>query len=224
MKQYAIILIMLFVGVSAVSAQAQQYEQQFSSTNRIVETSSKPIEMESAYMRNSLPLVNIKANALYGALALAPNIGIEIGISNRFSLDLSFAINPWDKEESSDGKLTNHWIFKPELRYWTCERYNGHFFGIHPFYWKYNISGIDVPLMYQKDYRYDGNTYGGGVSYGYHWMLNKRWGIEFNIGAGVSFMNYDKYEKGLNAPYVSEFNNTYFGLTSIGVKLVYLIR
>ena len=42
------------------------------------------------------------------------------------------------------------------FRYWLCERYNGHFFGLHSGYAFYNISGVRIPFQSKstKDHRY----------------------------------------------------------------------
>lgn len=44
----------------------------------------------------------------------------------------------------------------PEFRYWLCERYNGHFFGLHSGYVFYNISGVRVLFQDKstKNHRY----------------------------------------------------------------------
>lgn len=57
----------------------------------------------------------------------------------------------------------------PEFRYWLCERYNGHFFGLHSGYAFYNISGVRIPFQSKstKDHRYQGWATGLGLSYGY---------------------------------------------------------
>lgn len=73
--------------------------------------------------KNHLPAFAIKTNALYWATT-TPNLGFEIGLSDKFTLDLSGNYNPWT---FSDSKKLKHWLVQPELRFWTCERFNGHF-------------------------------------------------------------------------------------------------
>ena len=34
-----------------------------------------------------------------------------------------------------------------------------------------------------ENYRYQGNLYGAGLSYGYQWLLSNRWSMEAVIGA-----------------------------------------
>ena len=90
--------------------------------------------------KNHLPVFAIKTNALYWATT-TPNLGIEIGLSDKFTLDLSGNYNPWT---FSDSRKLKHWLVQPELRYWTCERFNGHFFGLHAHYAEYNVGGIKM--------------------------------------------------------------------------------
>lgn len=171
------------------------------------------------------PVLAVKTNLLYGAAALAPNLGVEIGLGKRTSLDLWGSYNPWNLDGTEgDNKKLVHWIVKPEFRYWLCERFNGHFFGAHAFYWQYNVSGHDIPLLFDKPYRYEGNAYGAGLSYGYHWMIGKRWGVEFNVGGGVAFMRYDKYDCEKCGDKLGTFDKTYIGPTSAGIKLIFIIK
>ena len=77
-----------------------------------------------------LPKIAIKTNALYWATS-TPNLGLEIGLAKKLTLDISGNYNPW---KFSDNKQLKHWLVQPELRYWLCERFNGSFFGLHGHY------------------------------------------------------------------------------------------
>jgi len=184
------------------------------------------------HVPNNLPYFNsvpsrfsIKTNLLYGLATLTPNLGIEIGLTPKTSLDLSVGWNPFNRKGSEESnKKLMHLLIKPEFRYWLCERSNGHFFGIHPFYVDYNISERKVPLLFEKEYRYEGDAFGIGVSYGYHWMLNKHWGIEFNAGIGAAFLKYSKFNCEKCSDKIGDFKKKYFGPTSLGIKLVYILK
>jgi len=184
-----------------------------------------PLPDYSSYLTQPPGRFSVKINALYGLVALTPNIAVEIGLSRKISLDLAVGVNPFKQKgtEESNKKL-NHLLIKPEIRYWLCERSNGHFFGVHPLYINYNISDRKVPLLFDKKYRYEGNGYGIGVSYGYHWMLNKHWGIELNAGVGAIFLDYDKFECKKCSNKMGTYKKNYFGPTSAGIKLVYVFK
>lgn len=169
--------------------------------------------------------VAVKTNLLYGAGTLTPNLGVEIGLGKRTTLDLRGSYNPWNlKGSETDNKKLVHWIVQPEFRYWLCQKFNGHFFGVHALYAQYNVGGHDVPMLFDKEFRYEGNAIGGGISYGYHLMLGKRWGAEFNAGVGVAAMKYDKYDCPKCGDKVGTFDKTYFGPTKAGITLIYLIK
>ena len=193
-----------------------------SSTQMLPQTGEEIGHLQPKRLR-SQPTVGAKVNLLYGIAALAPNLALEFGLSRKLSLDLSVAWNPWKDKVEETNKMV-HLIVKPELRYWLCERFNGHFFGVHPFYWDYNVSGKDIPLLFDKEYRYEGHAFGGGVSYGYHWMWNKRWAMEFNAGIGASFMKYKKFEAEECGEKLGDYKKKYFGPTAAGIKLMFMIK
>lgn len=165
-----------------------------------------------------LPKFAIKTNALYWATT-TPNLGIELALAKKLTLDISGNYNPF---EFGDNRQLKHWLVQPELRYWLCERFNGSFFGIHGQYAEYNVSNLD--FLGIGHYRYDGNLYGGGISYGYHWILNKRWSMEATIGVGYARMKYDKYECGECGEKIGHNSRNYFGPTKIGLSFIYVIK
>ena len=87
-----------------------------------------------------LPKIAIKTNALYWATS-TPNLGLEIGLAKKLTLDISGNYNPW---KFSDNKQLKHWLVQPELRYWLCERFNGSFFGLHGHYGEMNVSNLNI--------------------------------------------------------------------------------
>ena len=171
--------------------------------------------------------VGLKVNLLYGATA-TPNLGLELGLGKRTSLDFLVGYNPFNNEalSSTDNigkKKLVHVLVQPEFRYWLCERFNGHFFGLHGTYASYNIAKYDIPGLFEKEWRYEGYAVGAGLGYGYHWIWNKHWGMEFNVGVGYLYMKYDKYPCKACVP--AEEENVvkhYFGPTKAGISLVFV--
>lgn len=168
--------------------------------------------------KNYLPKFAIKTNALYWATT-TPNLGIEIGLSKKLTLDISGNYNPW---EFSDNRQLKHWLIQPELRYWLCERFNGHFFGIHGHYAEVNVSNLD--MLGLGHYRYEGQIYGGGISYGYQWMIGKRWSMEAEIGLGYARINYDKYDCGSCGSKIGSNSKNYLGPTKAALSFIYFIK
>lgn len=166
----------------------------------------------------------MKTNLLYWTTT-TPNIGMEIGLGRRTSLDISGGYNPWTLDKEANRKL-KHWLAMPEFRYWICERFNGHFFGIHGIYSFYNVSAMDLPFMGAdfKDHRYQGWAAGAGLSYGYSWILGKRWNLEATFGLGYIYTNYDKYECVTCGSFKGENDKHYLGPTKAGISLIYIIK
>ena len=82
-----------------------------------------------------LPKFAVKTNALYWATS-TPNLGFEVGLAKKLTLDISGNYNPW---KFGDDRQIKHWLVQPELRYWLCERFNGSFFGLHGHYGEMNV-------------------------------------------------------------------------------------
>lgn len=165
-----------------------------------------------------LPKFAVKTNALYLATTTL-NMGFEVGLAKKLTLDVSGNYNPW---EFKDNKQIKHWLVQPELRYWLCERFNGSFFGLHGHYAEYNMGNID--MFGWGHYRYDGNLYGAGISYGYQWILKHRWSMEATIGVGYARLKYDKYECGECGDKIGQNTKNYFGPTKIGLSIIYTIK
>lgn len=168
--------------------------------------------------------VGIKTNLVHWATT-TPNIGMEFALNRKYTLDITGGVNPFKFE---DNKKIQHWIAQPELRYWTCETFNGHFIGIHALAGAYNVGGVDIPLgrlKDLKDYRYEGWGVGAGVSYGYQWAISRKWNLELNLGAGYVYFNYDKYPCVKCGTLLEEDAKTnYFGVTKAAISLIYLIK
>lgn len=172
--------------------------------------------------------ISIKANLLYGAYTYTPNLSLEVGLGRRSTLDLSGGYNPWNLNGTAENnKKLVHWLGEIEYRYWLCQRFTGHFFGIHALGTQYNIAKQELPLLFEKgskEYRYEGYGYGGGISYGYNFFLGIRWSLEANIGIGYARLHYDKYKCYKCGEKVGTENRNYFGPTKAGISLIYYIK
>ena len=168
--------------------------------------------------------IGFKTNFAHWAAAGTPNAGLEFVLNRKYTFEVAGGFNPFTFNEYKKAK---HWIVQPELRYWLCESFNGHFFGLHALAGEYNIGGIDIPigrLSKFKDYRYEGFAYGAGLSYGHQWVISPKWNFEFNIGAGYTYLTYDKYPCVKCGSKLSSDTNNYFGVTKAAVSLIYLIK
>jgi hypothetical protein len=258
----------------------------------------------------------LKTNLLYDATSTI-NIGYEAALNHRTTLDIWVNYNPWslgrkmvglDDEavmqvtgasytggtaEYRDRKL-KHILIQPEVRWWLCEKFNGHFFGAHLHGGIFNVGAINLfgwgdygigksgqPLLrrthmssdefnaltpdQRKQYYVTGVQYrpgtdewdaypgmknpekndflwrnadrdgiytnsfegwfiGAGVSYGYHWLLGRRFSMEFTLGIGYAYLDYEKSRCTECKKKLGEGVSHYFGPTRAGISLVYMLK
>lgn len=173
--------------------------------------------------------VGVKTNLLYTGLTYTPNLGAELALNSRWTLEVWGGYNPFNLKGSPENneKLVHSFVM-PELRYWSCQRFNGHYFGFHGLYTSYNISGKNLPLLFGSDsakYRFQGKGMGAGLSYGYQWVLGKHWNVEFTLGAGAIYLTYDRYACAYCGDKLApKASKLYYGPTKAGVSLIYLIK
>ncbi|MEG1544076.1 MAG: DUF3575 domain-containing protein, partial [Tannerellaceae bacterium] len=136
-------------------------------------------------------------------------------------IEAAGSYNPW---KFANNKSLEHWAVQPEARYWLHERFNGHYFGVHGIYMDYKIKGMHIPSIMSKTNDYNGNAYGGGISYGYQLYLSPRWNLEFTVGGGFLYFEYDKYAHTPEHEYLGKYNSKYVGLTKAGINLIYIIK
>lgn len=163
----------------------------------------------------------IKTNLLYDATTTL-NVGGELALSKKWTIDVSGNINPWTF--SNDKKLKN-WLTQPEMRYWLCEKFNGQFIGFHLMGGEFDVANIKLPfgiVPSLQDHRYEGWFAGLGFVYGYQWILSKHWNMEGALGAGYDYINFDKYRCGKCGSKLESGHTNYFGITKLDLSLVYL--
>lgn len=166
--------------------------------------------------------LNVKTNILYDATATI-NLGVEYKLGEKITLDIAGNYNNWT---FSDNMKWKHWLVQPEFRYWICESFNGHFFGAHLLAGQFNFYKVNLPFeLYPnlKDYNYQGNFYGGGIAYGYQWILSNRWSIEASLGVGYLYVDYDKYPCATCSKKLESTQTNYWGITKAGISVMYFI-
>lgn len=155
-----------------------------------------------------------KTNALYWA-TVSPNLGFEIGLSRKLTLDVS---GNYDPIKLSSDKYLKHWLVQPELRYWFCGRFSGHFMGVHGHFADFNEDGLTYFNM--KGKHRQGYLYGGGVSYGYSWILSNRWSLEATVGVGYAHVRYKKRR----CETCDRKSRNYLGPTKVGLNFIYVFK
>lgn len=176
--------------------------------------------------------VAIKSNLLYDALT-TPNLGAEIGVGSRSTVNLVYGLNPWSFSSDSGKRRTRHWVVMPEYRWWTCSKFDGHFFGVHAMGGQFNGSNVNIPFPGAffggdnlgkglRDKRYQGWYAGAGVTYGYQWVISKHWNFEAEIGAGYNYAKFKKFNCSECGAKVGDGHTNYVGLTKLGLSFLYI--
>lgn len=151
---------------------------------------------------------------------LSPNLDIEFRTWSRGTISIPFSLN---LDSYNDSKKFKHVAVQPEVRWWKCQPFTGHFWGVHAHYAFYNVGGLE-PFTTIKENRYEGWLAGAGVSYGYNWIISARWSLEATIGVGYAYLSFDKYPCGKCRPKSGEGTKHYLGPTKIAVTAVFLIK
>ena len=178
--------------------------------------------------------VAVKTNSLYW-LTTTPNAGFEFALGDRWTFEIAGVYNPWtlNKEDNIKAK---HFLVTPEFRYWFCESFQGHFIGINANYTQFNAGGIHVPEVFYKveslgyfldmlQYsRSQGWAVGAGLTYGYAFPIARRWNMEFNLGLGWWYTQYDRFESRTCGLFQERIEKHAFGLTDLGISFIYMIK
>ena len=156
--------------------------------------------------------ISLKTNALYW-MAESPNLGVEFRMNRHVTLNVEGIVS---RLGISDIHVKGE-AFTPELRYWLSARPQaGHFIGLMGVATHYNLR--------HQDCRHNGDALGGGLTYGYSFVLSKRWSLEATIGAGMAHcheMSWNKEEPQPNSANVKEWKPI---PVKAGISFVYLLR
>lgn len=166
----------------------------------------------------------VKTNLLYDAL-LTPDLGLEAKLAPQWTLDVTGNVNFW--------KFNQHrwkqWNLQPEVRYWFCQAFSGHFLGAHLIGGEYNFGNLPLGFKFLgtdfsqlRDNRFQGWMGGAGIAYGYSWILDKHWNFEAELGIGWIYTHYDKYPCAVCGTKLDSGNHNYLGPTKAAINLVYI--
>ena len=164
--------------------------------------------------------LSLSTNTLYD-LALIPNIGAEAWIPGGWSIATGWHYAWWKVDR-------NHRYWRTyggdlQLRRWIGPRaaskpLTGHHLGIDA-----RMLTFDFELG-SKGYLADKWTWSAGIEYGYALPIARRLNLDFNVTLGYMRGTYKEYLP-VDSHYVWQQTRrlSYFGLTSVGIDLVWLI-
>lgn len=154
--------------------------------------------------------VALKTNGLYW-LTTTPNLGVEVAFSPKVTLEVAGAYNPWTFK---DDRKMRMWMVQPEVRYWMCEKFEGHFLGIH-------LHGAQFFGGF-RDKRYDGYLAGAGITYGYDWILSPHWNLEAALGLGYAHLWYKQSPRIPCQKCAADKQQDYWGPTKAAITIIYI--
>ncbi len=169
--------------------------------------------------------IAVKTNAVGWVAAITTNVGVEVALWPKLTISADAYYNPFKSWGDPDNRRSTWlWGVQPELKYWFCRKFYGHYIGLHGQY-----SDYDCGLF---KYRYEGTYWGVGLSYGYSLPVAYRWRLDFSLGLGYKHWNEDVYyrigttgSQWDDKEFVQDprpANN--FGVTKLGVSAVFIIR
>lgn len=155
--------------------------------------------------------MTVKTNVADWATA-SPNFSAEFTLSGRLSVDLSVAGSPF---KIKDDLYFRHLRLQPELRYWLTSPLTKHYIGITAFYSTYDAG--------YKKRGYFGDSYAVGMTYGYNWILSRRWNFELSAGLGVIHYRLARYTPGEACPDPNE-TGWKIAPVKLGITFAYVLK
>lgn len=164
-----------------------------------------------------LPQLSIKTNALGWSMTVT-NVAVEIDIAEDWSVNIPVYYSGFDyfTETLKFRTVT----VQPEIRY-HFPTVTGLFVGAHLGLGWFNMAYGDWRIQDARRPAYGG---GFGVGYKLPFRSNPRWAIEFEIGAGVYDVAYDKFYNEKNGPlYDGNIRKAFIGIDNAAVTFSYSI-
>jgi hypothetical protein len=162
--------------------------------------------------------VSLKTNLVMWGLGIT-NVAVEFDLCKHLSLSVPvmYAAYNYFKPTIKFRTLAT----QPELRYWIKKENTGFFVGAHFGVGSYNIA-VDKDTRYQ-DHNGTSPALGGGLTVGYrtHISKNKRWSMEFLVGAGCYKLHYDTFYNVDNGRLFGTHKKTYWGVDNAAINFNY---
>lgn len=166
----------------------------------------------------------LKTNLLHDATA-SFNLAAEYAVASKWTIQLEGAVRLFDAYDIT----LNHWLVRPEMRYWLCESYNGFFIS------GYAMTGMATvgrlwdfsPVYYRfpnlKNFLLkDATLVSAGLGIGYDWILGRHWNLEAAFSLGYMFVQGDEYHTEDDTPLLTGSIFDYTGPTGLSLSIVYL--
>lgn len=156
-------------------------------------------------------LVTVKSN-LADWMTVSPNLGVEFILGNHLSIDMSVTAAPFKIKKDI---YFQHLRLQPELKYWLSSLLTRHYVGATAFYSIYDVG--------YKQRGYFGDSYAAGLTYGYNWILSRRWNLEIGAGLGIIRYRMARYIPGTLHPEPNEAGWK-IAPVKLGINFVYVLK
>lgn len=134
--------------------------------------------------------VAVSTNALGYADLLTINARVNVAVGRHISLDLGVKYNPFSWHtggEQSQQFQDRKRVAALGCRYWPFYVYSGWFISAKAQWQEYNMGGIFSSTTYE------GDAYGGGIGFGYDFIITDWFNIELGLGVWGGVTDYSKY-------------------------------
>ncbi len=119
----------------------------------------------------------VSTNAVYWGI-LSPNMNVEFALGRHSTISMEAAAAPWN---INNRYSISHITVTPDYKYWFTMPFFGHFTGANLLYSSYR--------RIKDSQEKTGNIVALGATYGYAFIINRRFNIvpTIGLGAGVDF-------------------------------------
>lgn len=160
-------------------------------------------------------IVSVQTNVLdYAALGTL-NLQAQVSFAQNYSVFVDGRINPWKFGNAEDPMQLAHKKLSAGLRFWPWYVYSGWWVGASVQWSDFTRRKIfKLPNVVAK------NGVGGGLSFGYSFMLHKN--LNLDLGAGVCVTRYSSYV--VNDIPDNKGSQTFVEPDFLSVSLVYVFK
>lgn len=160
----------------------------------------------------------LKTNAIGWGMAIS-NIAAEIDLARHWSFTIPVYWSAWNYFKSTLKFRTLS--LQPEIRYWHYPNNDGLFAGAHFGLTWYNFATNGKYRT--QDHNGHSPAVGGGIAAGYRLPISrdKRWKLEFSLGAGAYALHYDKFHNYNDGLLVETKKKTWLGLDQAAISFAY---
>jgi hypothetical protein len=115
---------------------------------------------------------------------------VSYSLARHWGIVVGMKYNPFSYDKGQSGKKfqARQRSYYIGTRYWPWHIYSGWWLVGRLRYQEYNMGGIF------SDSTYEGDRLGSGIGFGYTYMLNPHFNIEFGLGLWAGYDKYTEYE------------------------------